>query len=497
MVTRVRFARMARLLIGFALATAPLLAQAPATADPEAALARALESVRTERIVADVFYVACDDMGGRDTPSTGQRLTARFIKNRLQRLGWKPGAKDGWMHTYPLSHRRVKEPETRAVVQRGEQRIELEFGRDYFFNVRDLEPLDLGAGVVYCGRGSKDELASAAAVKGKWALCVDPGDGGRAIEGDVRANGAVGMVLMQPHGADARGYEEGFGPSLMVLRRGRTSWPDRDDPRKTPFFPRVYLARDAAARLLALAGAGSPGPGEELPIRFSDTRRLHGNGEVICENVCGWWPGSDPVLKKEAIIISAHYDHVGIGSDGQVFNGADDNGSGTCGLLALAEALVFEGPLRRSVLLLWVSGEEIGLYGSQAWSAAPWLPGDARAIANINVDMIGRNTPDQILVTPSRDHTAYNGLTRLAERFAADEGFTRVGSADAYYNRSDQANFAKLGIPVTFLFSDIHEDYHRPTDDPEKLDGDKVRRTIRLILRMLSAMQDDDPALVR
>jgi Zn-dependent M28 family amino/carboxypeptidase len=186
---------------------------------------------------------------------------------------------------------------------------------------------------------------------------------------------------------------------------------------------------------------------------------------------------------------------VGVGQDGQVYNGADDNGTGTCGLLALAEALVFRGPLRRSVLLLWVSGEEKGLYGSQAWTASPWLPDGARPFANINLDMIGRNAPQQIHLTPSRAHSAYNGLSRLAERLAPEEGFTEISSADDYYTRSDHVNFARLGLPVTFLFADIHEDYHRPGDDPEKIDGDKVRRVVRLVLRILEAMQDDSLAL--
>src|SRR6185295_4492655 len=107
----------ARCALALAFLGASLWAQQPATADAEATLARALDSIRAERILADVFYVACDEMGGRDTPSTGQRLTARFIKNRLQRLGWQPGAKEGWLQSYPLLYLRVKEPDTHATVQ--------------------------------------------------------------------------------------------------------------------------------------------------------------------------------------------------------------------------------------------------------------------------------------------------------------------------------------------------------------------------------------------
>jgi len=112
--------------------------------------------------------------------------------------------------------------------------------------------------------------------------------------------------------------------------------------------------------------------------------------------------------------------------------------------------------------------------------------------ADINIDMVGRNAPDQLLVTPTRKKTKeYNGLVRRAERLSKLEGFTDLGSADQYYERSDHFEFAKLGIPVMFLFADVHEDYHRPGDDPEKLDYDKIRRSMRLVLRILDELQDD------
>ncbi len=478
-----------------ALFATPAPGQQPPPGSDGAALSRALDSVRADRIVADVFFVACDDMGGRDTPSTGQRLAARFVKNRLQRLGWKPGARDGWLQTYPLAYKRVKEPDTRAAIQRGDgtgERIELEFGRDYYFSVRDLETFDGNAGVVFCGAGTQEELAAAApALKGRFALCLDGGDDGRAVEEALRAAGAIGALFMEPPRSSGRSYVQDFGPRLGFLRTGRAAWPAEPDPRQAPFFPRAYLPNETVARMMALVGTAPLAAGQELPIRFIDTRRVVGDGKVYCENVCGWWPGSDPALGKQVILVSAHYDHVGTAADGTVYNGADDNGSGTCGLLALAEALVFEGPLRRSVMLIWVSGEEKGLYGSKAWTSAPWLPDDARPVADINIDMIGRNAPHQILVTPSHDHASYNGLTKMVERLAPEEGFTTIGSADAYYTRSDQVNFARLGIPVTFLFSDVHADYHKPSDDPEKIDGDKIRRVVRLVLRMLNEMQGD------
>ena len=210
--------------------------------------------------------------------------------------------------------------------------------------------------------------------------------------------------------------------------------------------------------------------------------------------MCGFWPGSDPELSKQVILLSAHYDHVGVRGD-LIFNGADDNASGTSGLLAIAEALKSYGPLRRSVMLIWVSAEEKGLFGSQAWVESPTLPEGLRAICNINIDMIGRNAPDGLYITPSEDHRKYNGLVKLASQFSASEGFTELESADPYYDRSDHANFEKLGIPIAFLFNGEHEDYHQATDTFEKIDTDKIRRVARLVLRMIEALQTDNLSL--
>jgi len=162
--------------------------------------------------------------------------------------------------------------------------------------------------------------------------------------------------------------------------------------------------------------------------------------------------------------------------------------------------------MRRSVMLVWVSGEEKGLWGSKAWAENPSLPEGTHAVADLNMDMIGRNAPNVLYVTPSSKHKGYNGLTRLAERFGVEEGFGHfpegieqgfdgLGSADVYYQRSDHAEFAKLGIPVCFLFAGEHADYHQPGDTPDKIDYDKIHRVVRVIVRLLDALQADDMGL--
>ena len=113
--------------------------------------------------------------------------------------------------------------------------------------------------------------------------------------------------------------------------------------------------------------------------------------------------------------------------------------------------------------------------------------------AGAKVAICGRNAPDELLVTPTQARADdYNGIVRMIEKHAPSEGFTELGSADRYYHRSDQAQFARLDIPVSFVFAGVHEDYHKPGDTAEKLDYDKVRRVVRLVLRVLDGMQADE-----
>lgn len=443
-------------------------------------LERALATIREDALSADLHFFASDTLGGRDTPSNGQRVAARFLEARLERLGWKPGARDGYFHYYQLYRRSLES--ACAVALRDDARLELTQGTDYFFYARPLADHVLEGAVVFVGDGRPEDLENLD-LEGKWALCTESDLSWRRRRRAMSETGAVGMIVVPA--ADDR--DKDYSTSFSRMPTSGTTAGD-----STSSFSSIYMQDAAFERLLALAGVASPAVGEDLGIRFVEQRTFTTEETLELENVCAFWPGSDPELSKEAIILSAHYDHIGI-EDGKVYNGADDNGSGSIGMLALAEALAEYGPMRRSVMLIWVSGEEKGLLGSAAWTKDPWLPGDARPIANINMDMIGRNAPDELLFTPSAEHPAYNGLAQVIEANAPLEGFGRLGSADQYWTRSDHANFAEnLEIPVAFLFSDVHEDYHRDTDTADKIDYDKMRRVVRLCLRMLVDLQGDD-----
>jgi hypothetical protein len=485
--------------------TSLLLVLSAVSGDSEIApIERALASVRTESICADVRFIASDELEGRDSPSQGLRLAARFLRARLERLGFQPGGDDGFFDRYELEQTGLDlDATTASVVRAGSDDVRaLAFGRDYAFWGSGEHELD--GPIVYIGAGGAAELEGVD-LAGKWALVVD-GDAPRTRESyrasmerseRLRAAGALGILSAPaPGGADAAERDARLAETAEASRFGRMRMPGedermpgegRDGRRERPRTVSLLLSSTLAGELL---GTDAPKPGTELGARLRDRRKQAAPARVELENVAGLWPGTD--LAHEVIVLSAHYDHVGV-SGGEIYNGADDNGSGTCGLLAVAEALRAYGPLRRSVLLLWVSAEEKGLFGSAAWTKDPTLPEGMRAVCNLNVDMIGRNAPEQLLITPTKASEHYNGLTRLAERLAPLEGFPVLGDADEFWGRSDHANFARnLGIPVAFLFSDVHEDYHQPGDDVEKLDCDKVGRVVRLLVRMLHELQADE-----
>ncbi len=195
--------------------------------------------------------------------------------------------------------------------------------------------------------------------------------------------------------------------------------------------------------------------------------------------------GSDPSLSAEAVVYSAHMDHVGRAADGSVFNGADDDGSGTVSLLELAEAFAALKPgerPKRSIVFLSVSGEELGLWGSAAYAENPTWPAD-KLIADINIDMIGRSTTkipeDTVAVTPTYRHDKYSTIVRSAHTLAKSFGL-EFGDGDRFYARSDHYNFAKKGIPVVFFCDDEHADYHLPSDDVDRIEFKKMERIVRM-----------------
>ena len=446
-------------------------------------LERALAAISAEHARADLHFLASDEMAGRDTPSPGLRIAARFIAARMDRLGFTPAGDREYFADYQLMRAGLDVEACQATLTVGGEKHGLAMPADYYVHSNGIDDMDVSGEAVFVGTSTAAELEGLD-LSGKWAVCLTSRDvSWRDRSAAARAAGAIGLLTLPGTDRDAERYDQNAQRMLRRLGGGRLQV-------REPAWPIAYLSPKHVPAVLP-AGAETP-LGTALPVRFADSRRISADSEVLdLENVAALWPGSDPEIGKEVIIVSAHYDHVGTNGE-QIFNGADDNGSGTTGLLQIAEALQAHGPLRRSVLLLWVSGEEKGLLGSYAWTKRPTLPRGYTPVANLNIDMIGRNAPDYLMITPTQDRPEYNFIVKRFEEFAPLEGFPKLENADAYYHRSDQANFSRnLGIPVAFLFTDVHEDYHQASDTPDKIDYDKLARVCRLVVRMIASLQDD------
>jgi predicted small lipoprotein YifL len=207
-------------------------------------------------------------------------------------------------------------------------------------------------------------------------------------------------------------------------------------------------------------------------------------------NVVAILRGADPALADEFVALGAHYDHVGVGAPvagDSIYNGADDDGSGTVALLELAEALAGNPPPGRSVLFVFHGAEEAGLVGSFYYTAHPTVPLES-IVAQLNMDMLGRNSPDSLFVIGAGRISSE--LDRIVSEAAEETGLALDYTLDApdhpeqLYTRSDHFNYARFGIPVAFVFAGLHEDYHQPSDEVEKIDFVKLERVAELVYRI-------------
>jgi len=261
----------------------------------------------------------------------------------------------------------------------------------------------------------------------------------------------------------------------------------RDTPSAGLESAAAYIARELAA--MGWEPAGDSGTFlQRYPMPGS------ARGGARPPNVVAVLRGSDPALRETYVVLSAHMDHVGAGqpdaAGDSIYNGADDDASGTAAILEVAQAFAIMRPRpARSLLFLAVSGEEKGLLGSRHFTEHPPVPMPSM-IANLNVDMIGRNAPDSIVVVGQE----YSSLGATLREVGARHGELRLTVAsdlwpgERFFFRSDQLNFARKEVPAVFFFAGTHHDYHLPSDEVELIDADKASRVARLIFFTAAAV---------
>jgi hypothetical protein len=491
---------------------------------------RGTDTIAAAQMKDYLSFIASDLMEGRDTPSRGLDITAQFLATHLSHWGFKPAGDDGsYLQKIALSRDVIDKAETKA--QLNSQPLVL--GDDYIPFPRSGE---VSGSLVFAGNGwfvkSKNiDSYKGIDAKGKIAIVFAPlGGFPRGItRGDLA--GKSGEDWMEPFEYAKKQGAVGivFVPDFQYLANWTRNWTrisergattvqkfQSANPQSLPgivIAPRIANTifqgerQNATALFEATFGGQSPEPFALNPAKTLSITVKNKFDAISTQNVVAVFEGSDPVLKDEYVALGAHYDHVGIGvplNGDSIYNGADDDGSGTTALLAIAEALgrASSRP-KRSVLLVWHAGEEKGLWGSRYFTDYPTIPLD-KIVAQLNIDMIGRSKkegetdprnkelsgPNEIYVIGSKMMSTELGeLTDAVNKqylnLTYDYRYDDPNDPNRFFFRSDHYNYARKGIPIVFFFDGVHEDYHRPGDEVQKIDFQKMEKVTRTVYMML------------
>lgn len=493
--------RFAPLVVGLLLAPAAGRADdATAVASPPTPeRAVALDTIAADSMRGHLSFLASDLLEGRDTPSRGLDLAAEYLAAQFRRAGLEPAGDDGYFQTARWT---VVEPDAssfRLVLNVGDAAFDLPADR---VGLRGNGPLDIrGAGLVKVDAAALGSLTSEQ-VEGKAVVVELPKAAGIDREGRAAALGANvravnALSRLQPALIVDLDRASPQGPGLG---RGRLVEPGRSGGVRPgglslarPATPMVTVHDPAA---LAALDALPAGPAEgSLTLTLSEPVER----PVVLRNVAARLPGSDPELRDEHVLVSAHYDHVGLGSPGpgdRIYNGANDDASGTAMVVELASALAkIESRPRRSLLFLAFFGEEKGLLGSRHYGRHPLVPLE-KTVALVNLEQVGR-TDDAEGPQVGRasltgfDFSEVGTILRDAGETAGVEVFKHPRNSDAFFGRSDNQALADLGVPAhTLCVAYTYPDYHGVGDHWEKLDYDNMAKVARAVGLGLLAIAD-------
>ncbi|MDQ3321659.1 MAG: M20/M25/M40 family metallo-hydrolase [Acidobacteriota bacterium] len=502
---------------------------------------RAAENITAKQMSDYLHFIASDEMEGRDTPSRGLDTTAKFIAMMLSRWGLKPAGDDGTYFQKIALRRDVVDGQNTSVEIGGQK---FAYGED-FMRVSGTDAGAISASVVYAGNGwmikSKNlNPYQGIDVKGKYIAVLSEGEitspqrlvplpagltnadlqGQRGVDWAdaatyARQNGAKGVIILPSKFLQSNwgSVRQLFGRSRMYVEKFAQSLT------LGASAPSVFLASPKVAEALFNAEPINP-----LTGATTTTSDLSANKKInfdiklkpeiaMTQNVVAVWEGSDPILKNEMVAIGAHYDHVGMNPNApgpdKIWNGADDDGSGTTGVLAIAEALSKSAKRpKRSILFVWHTGEEKGLWGSEYFTKFPTV--DLKnVVAQLNIDMIGRSKKTSDANPKNKDLSGENEIyvigsemmsSKLGEvtksinnsylKMNYDFRYDDPKDPNRFFFRSDHFNYAVNGIPVAFWFDGVHEDYHQPGDSADKIDYNKMQMVTRTIFLTMWELAD-------
>jgi hypothetical protein len=476
---------------------------------------------------------AADSMQGRETGTEGLRKAADYLAKQYKQLGLKPV---GDNNSY-FQHFNLNAPVSNSIVFKTYRHLE---GQKNLMDrsvasaassgnyIRAFGGTDTLTGkIVYAGVGIDDRSNSVihltgADLQGKWVMVfqeiphivngdtlINPQLDNRSRFQAIMNKGAKGILTIpalnpDQYQASAKQSQRSFG------ERGSMTLAYRDRSGSSGGFSRGYnvIAPHLAAQLLDVDDIGMARQAliddiTEFSPRALDYSLSHvpytTTDTIETKNIVAFYEGADPELKDEVIVMTSHYDHLGIGepdsTGDRIYNGADDDGSGTIGLLNIAQAFVDAGndgvKPKRSILFLHVSAEEKGLLGSRYYSDHAIFPIE-KTIANINTDMIGR-VDSKHLAEGVEDYTYLIGAEMISSdldsvikaankrsgQLELDMRYNDLNDPNQFYRRSDHWHFGRKRVPFVFFFSGVHEDYHQPSDEVYKIRFDKTAKIVR------------------
>ena len=472
----------------------------PGAAPYEAELSRAAASMTPATMLDRIGVIAHDSMGGRNTPSPGLEMTAEYFASKYREWGVEPAGENGtYFQRYPMVRKMIVQAE--SWLQSNEDGTITRYPMGEWGFVNRVGSGHAEGPITIFGGALTAEAIAATSLEGRIAMLV--WDGARAADwnrwaGAIAQRGPAAMVILTNDSATfarmlgARSRPGGFqldmpssNPRVEIFLHDNAF---RNDPMSAnrPDWNQIRQAQgpviDAAPDVVRLTAHAV----ERVEQR------------ITVPNVVGMIRGSDPALANEYVVYSAHMDHVGFAGDGvggcranpardgvpadSICNGADDDASGSTAVLSIAESFArLKVKPRRSIIVLHVSGEEKGLLGSAWYADHPTVPA-AQIVANINMDMVGRNNPDSIVVI-GKEHSDMGATLARVNARHPELGLTTsddLWPQERFYFRSDHYNFARKGVPILFFFNGVHPQYHRADDHVELIDEDKLSRVSKI-----------------
>ena len=466
----------------------------------ESAALTGFNAIRSEDLRTYLTYLSSDALQGRETSYPGERLAAKYIADHFHTFGLTPAGDSGSF----LQHFEVDVVHENAgsniVLESRSERQSFYWGQDFMsLALRDTV---LKGPIAFVGYHDNQVPEGE---RGKLA--------GRIVVSFIGTRSGAQDTSLAGSQKKFASYTRREPGALAVLNilddAGATSYL-RVIGRFNPNEARMVLSGEGIRRTAqptvtyaispALGGAIAAHCGKSLaqlrieaasdsifsPILLDDVSLTISSSTVRehrqTENVAGLLEGSDPVMKKDVVVFSAHFDHLGVGPRGEIYHGADDDGSGTAMVMELAHAFA-TNPVRprSSLLFLTVSGEEKGLLGSAYYTGHPFIPLE-QTVADFNTDMIGRIDPAHepasasvytYLIGSDKISTQLDSILQIANRESNNIQFDYTYNSELdpnrFYRRSDHFNFARHGVPIAFFFTGVHADYHQPTDTVDKI----------------------------